>query len=125
MNAVVTLSKGGSSVSLPAPARIAGAAASAGQAMGRTAGGEVYAYDLGTPRREAELEFRSLTSAEKEALAGFFEDDASGMQETWTYTHADGTVYTARFVQDSLTFVQFAHNVWDVTVRLELSALID
>jgi len=124
MRPTVTFTKGETSVTVPAPARMVGNAARMAQAKGRTSGGDVFAYDLGGTVHEAEIEFRSLTSAEKDALATFFKDTARGMLETWTYTDPAGGGRTARFAEPALVFVQFARNVWDCSLRLELDGLI-
>ncbi len=124
MRPTVTFTKGATSLVVPAPARLVRNAARLAQAKGRTAGGEVFAYDLGGTVHEAELEFRSLTSAEKEALAAFFKDTARGMLETWTYTDPAGAERSARFAEAALVFVQFARNVWDCSLRLELDGLV-
>lgn len=124
MRPTVTFTKGVTSVTVPAPARLVRNVARLAQAKGRTAGGEVFAHDLGGTVYEAELEFRSLTSVEKDALAAFFKDTARGMLETWTYTDPAGGQRTARFTEAALVFVQFARNVWDCSLRLELDGLI-
>jgi len=110
---------------LPAPARFGRSSLSLGQAAGRTAGGELFVYDLGSTVRRAELEFRSLTTAQRDSLAEFFEETAHGMQEAWQYIDPWGRVATARFAEPALSFTQFAANVWDVTLRLELGSLVD
>ncbi|MHC5056713.1 MAG: hypothetical protein ACYTKD_18660 [Planctomycetota bacterium] len=124
MRPTVTFTKGATSVTVPAPARLVRNAVSRAQAKGRTAGGETFAYDLGSEVHDAELEFRSLTSAEKDSLAAFFKGTALGMRETWTYTDPAGGARTARFAEPALVFVQFARNVWDCSMRLELDGLI-
>ncbi len=124
MKPTVTFTRGPTSVTVPAPARLTRTAVRAAQAKGRTAGGETFAYELGGAVHEAELEFRSLKSAEKDSLAAFFKDTALGMLETWTYTDPAGGERTARFAEPALVFVQFARNVWDVSMRLELDGLI-
>ena len=125
MTPTVTLSKGAASVTVPAPARFGTVAVRLGQARGRTAGGELYVYDLGTERVEAELEFRSLSGAQRDDLLGFFEDAALGMSEQWTYTDPAGATFGARFIEPALEFVQVARNVWDVRIRLELTSPVD
>jgi hypothetical protein len=120
----VTFTKGAASVTVTAPARLVRTAVRRAQGRGRTAGGEVFAYDLGSESYEAALEFRSLTSAQKDSLAAFFKDAAGGMLETWTYTDPAGGERTARFAEPALVFVQFARNVWDCSMRLELDGLI-
>lgn len=125
MKPTVTLTRDSTSVTLPAPARFARASLRCGQAAARTAGGEIFAYELGPESYAAELEFQSLTNAEKDSLASFFKDTARGMLETWTYTDPAGGEITARFADPALVFVQFARNVWDVSLRLEISSLLD
>ncbi len=124
MKPTVTFTKGATSVTVTAPARHARTAVRRAQGKGRTAGGETFAYDLGSESHEAALEFRSLTSAEKDSLAAFFKDAAGGMLETWTYTDPAGGERTARFAEPALVFVQFARNVWDCSMHLELDGLI-
>jgi hypothetical protein len=124
VKATVSFTKGAASATLPAPARFPTSLVETGQARGRTAGGETYVYGLGGTRHEAELEFRSLTSAQKSALADFFENHALGMKETWTYTDPAGGAFQARFAEPRLSFVKVAHDVWDVKVKLELTALL-
>lgn len=121
----VLFSKDGTSVELPAPARFARTDLRLHQASGRTAGGELFVYELGGTVCRAELEFRLLTESQRDALAHFFEDVAEGMRKTWRYIHTDGREYTARFAEPALSFVQFAANVWDVRLRLELDSLLD
>ena len=75
MKPTVTFTKGATSVTVTAPARHARTAVRRAQGKGRTAGGETFAYDLGSESHEAALEFRSLTSAEKDSLAAFFKDN--------------------------------------------------
>ncbi len=125
MRPTVTLAKDSTSVTLPAPVRVARASFDSGQAHGRTAGGDTFVYDLGADRHEAEIEFHSLTNAEKEGLASFFKDATGGMSATWQYTDPAGTEFQARFAEPALVFVKFARNVWDVSLRLELGALLD
>lgn len=125
MAPTVTLSKEAVSVTIPAPARFGTVAVRLGQARGRTSGGELYVYDLGVKRVEAELEFRSLSGSERGDLLDFFENTALGMSEQWTYTDPAGAAYGARFREGALEFVQVARNVWDVRLALELTSPID
>ncbi len=125
MRPTVTLTKDSTTVTLPGPARFGRTSLGCGQARGRTAGGETYVYELGPEVYEAEIEFHSLTGAEKEGLASFFKDTALGMQESFTYTDSAGREFAARFIEPVLVFVQFARNVWDVSVRAELTTLLD
>ena len=125
MRSYVTFSKNGASVTLPAPARFGHSYLSLGQAAGRTAGGQLFVYDLGATARRAELEFRSLTTAQRDSLAEFFEEVVHGMREPWQYTDPWGRVATVRFAEPELSFTQFAANVWDITLRLELESFVD
>lgn len=125
MAPTVSLSKGAVTVTIPAPARFGTVAVPLGQARGRTAGGDLYVYDLGTKRVEAELEFRSLTGAQRDDLLDFFENAALGMSEQWTYTDPAGRTFGARFTGPALEFVQVARNVWDVKLALEVTSPLD
>lgn len=125
MRPTVTLKKDSTSVALPAPARVVRTSFDSGQAHGRTAGGETFVYELGTDRHEAELEFHSLTDAERDGLASFFKDATDGMSATWQYTDPAGGEFQARFAEPALVFVKFARNVWDVSIRLEIEGLLD
>ena len=125
MRPTVTLKKDSTSVALPAPVRVVRTSFDSGQAHGRTAGGETFVYELGTDRHEAEIEFHSLTNAEKDGLASFFKDATDGLSATWQYTGPAGGEFQARFAEPALVFIKFARNVWDVSLRLELEALLD
>jgi len=116
----VTFVLGETSVTLPDPAPGYPVRSERRQAVGRTAGGQVYVYDKGVTTTEAILPFESLTDAEKAALAAFFADEAEGAANTFTYTDSHAAAHTARFLDPSLDFVKVAGGVWDVRVRLEL-----
>ena len=76
---------------------------------------------LPSPQAESpatELEFQSLTNAEKDSLASFFKDTARGMREPWIYTDSTGRESTVRFAEPALVFVQRARDAWDVSVCL-------
>ena len=119
----VTFEKGEASVTLPAPEPLSGMREVKHQGLGLTAGGTRYAYDKGVTRYEADLEFRSLTAAQKESLVDFFDTDCNGVCETFTYTDSGGQGYTARLLASSLEVVKAAPGVWDASLRLELSAM--
>lgn len=44
------------------------------------------------------LRFPLLTEAEKDDLDGFYRNTVNGPENQFTYTHTDGTAYTARFI---------------------------
>ena len=71
----------------------------------------------GDGHEEIELEFRGLTTADKDLLAKFFKDDARGMVETFGYEDHNGTT-RVRFNEAALVFAQYAVNSWDTTIRL-------
>ena len=123
LSLTVTFEKGQDSVTLPAPEPGTPMRAVRHQGVGLTAGGARYAYDKGVTRYEADLEFRSLTAAQKASFVGFFESSAEGSLETFTYTDSGGTEYTSRILDGSLELVKVSANVWDASLRLELSAM--
>lgn len=91
------------------------------QGLGLAAGGTRYAYDKGVTRYEADLDFETLSTADRNNLETFFRVTVTGVTTTWKYTDTGGNVYTARFLDPELVFVKVAQNVWSVRVRLELS----
>ena len=125
MARTVTFAKDQAGVTLPGPLPGALMREVKHQATGLTAGGTRYAYDKGVDRYEVELDFIGLTSAEKEALQGFFHSTVDGVASTFTYTDTAGSEYTARFLDPVLSFRQLARGagVWDVRLRLELGSM--
>ena len=119
----VTFAKGAESVTLPAPEPGSRMRLVKHQGLGLTAGGTRYAYDKGVTRYEADLDFRSLTTAQKESLVNFFDTEIEGAKETFTYTDSESTAYTARLLTSALMVVKVAAGVWDVVATLELSAM--
>lgn len=88
---------------------------------GRSANGTRYAYTTTTTKRwEWTLQFRGLTTADKNKLENFFSDTVKGPHGTFAYTHTDGSSYAAcRFVDTALPLGRIDDNTWDVTVRIE------
>lgn len=123
LSLTVTFEKGEDSVTLPAPEPLGRFREVRHQGLGLTAGGVRYAYDKGVVRYEAELEFRSLTAAQKGSLDSFFGSAVNGVCGTFTYTDSGGAGYTARLLEDTLEVVKVAPEVWDARVKLELSAM--
>jgi len=72
----------------------------------RDAGGGRYVYDQGVETQIVQLVWAALRESEKDALQGFFEDDANGMKESFTYTDHEGDDWTAYFDQPELEFVE-------------------
>ena len=123
MAATVTFVKDATTVTLPAPSPGSTMREVKHQALGLTAGGVRYAYDKGVDRYETDLEFQGLDASEKAALQSFFHTTVDGVVNTFTYTDSNGTGRTARFLDPTLEFRKLAVNVWDVTVRLEVSTM--
>ncbi len=72
------------------------------------------------------LRLENLTTAMKTALRDFYITDVVGPTNTFTYTHTDGTAYTARFVDPAVpVFSRNNSNNWNVTIRLELTEEVD
>lgn len=68
-----------------------------------------------------EMQFDDLTAADKQSLESFFLNDARGPSEQFTYTHTDGTAYTARFDQDQLVWTRSGPNLWAIALALEVT----
>lgn len=72
------------------------------------------------------LQFDSLTTTQRNALAGFFNGTAKGPEQTWQYTHTDDTVWSnARFLDTALRWERMNDSLWGTTVRLELREDVD
>lgn len=86
----------------------------------RTADGTRYTYQLtNSTRWEWELSFRDLSLTDKRDLEHFFRNNSRGPSLAFSYTHTDGSVYTARFAQDGLPWVRNSKELWDCNVRIE------
>jgi hypothetical protein len=118
----VTFVRGETTVTLPDPTPGGAVRRERRQAVGRTAGGTVFVYEKGAATLQAELKFELLTDLEKEALQGFFDSEACGAKNTFTYTDSAGTAWTARFVEAALRLVKVCGNVWDAGVVMELES---
>ncbi len=115
----ITFVKGGTTVTLPAPAPGGTFRKTRSQAIGRTASGAPVIYDKDAVWYEGTLAFTYLSSSMKAALESFFDTVAGA---SFTYTNDDGTAYTAYFLDNALSFRQRARGAYDITVRLNLSA---
>ena len=123
MATTITFVKGGTTVTLPGPAPGGVTRQRKAQNVSRSAAGDVYVYDKGVDRYEADLSFESLSDSEKADLLSFFDTTVDGAVETFTYTDTNGAAYAARITEPDLEFRKVAGGVWDVTLRLELSAI--
>lgn len=70
------------------------------------------------------LRLDSLTKSMKQALQSFFDFQAQGPTRTFSYTHTDEEVYTARFVDTDLRWTRRNDQDWSVTLTLELSGTL-
>lgn len=121
----ITLRRETTSVTLPDPSPGVRLGARRRQVAVRTQGGETRVFDRGVETWEAALTIESLTAAEKAALEAFVRDAAEGMLRTFTLVTESGAERTARLLSPDLEFHKLARDVYDVTLRLELSASAD
>lgn len=77
----------------------------------RAAGGQLYVYDKGITTYELKMRWRSLRDSEKEELQAFFDDDADGMVNTFTFYDQRKVQYTARFLHSTIEFVELADSL--------------
>lgn len=83
--------------------------------------GATRSYEVTTIRTdEWTLEFDSITASQKAALQTFFVSTAAGPTNSFSYTHTDDAVYSARFVDAALKWQRQNENLWAITIRLEL-----
>jgi len=101
----VRFAKGATTVDLQNPAVGNVLATRKTQVGARDAGGGRYTYDQGVETKLMQLSWLALRESEKAALQSFFEDDADGMKESFTYTDHEGTSWTAYFDEPDLEFV--------------------
>jgi len=121
MALTVRFSKDTTTLRLPAPSPGSLHTLAKEQAAGLSAAGQRYVYDKGVDRRALALKFPTLTTAQKDALASFFDSTADGMMQTFTYTDADGTAWTARFASPDLAVQRVREDEWSVALQLEVS----
>ena len=119
----ITLTQGQDSVTLPAPPPGWRALVEQRQVMARSMDGTVHVYDHGVGTFPARVPLRLLSDAQKTALESFFRSTVEGMSESFTYTDAGGSEYTARFIEPRLAFAKTANDLWNVELPLELDAI--
>lgn len=71
------------------------------------------------------MQLTALTNAMRDALENFFTDTVFGPNTSFTYTHTDGSSYTAYFLQDELRWTRHDGATWDVEVVLRLTVQPD
>lgn len=74
------------------------------QALARTAGGKIFAYDKGVTSYQLTLEFSDLRQSEKDDLESFFDSVVNGTLTDFEYTDHFGTVWSAKFLVTELSF---------------------
>ena len=119
----VTFVKGATTVTLHDPAQRVTLVHHKRQTISRTQGGNVRVHDLGVDTYGISLTFEAMTTTEKSNLQSFFNTDVDGAMNTFTYTDENSTAYTARFLDTDLQFTKVMYNMYDLMVRLELSAM--
>ncbi len=72
----------------------------------RAAGGQLYVYNKGITVYKMVMFWSNLRDSEKEDLQDFFDDDANGMVNTFTFYDWRGRDWTARFLNDSFEPVE-------------------
>jgi len=121
----ITLQKGaGTPVSLPGPSPDYAGRSDLHQALGRTMDGTVFVYDHGVTTYPVRPVLIGLSDAQKSSLETFFRTEVEGMLYTFTYTDTNGANFTARFIEDNLSFEKKSKNNWDVALPMELNSVV-
>lgn len=116
----VTLAAPEKTITLPSPVPGAEHIRRKRQAVGRSAGGDLYVYDKGEDARRIAIKFESLDDSARDALEEFFAENAQGRSNSFTYIDSEGVEFDARFADSELRFTKIARNVWDITLSLEI-----
>ncbi|GEM_PF-1780397 len=126
LRATVTLARGATSITLPAPEPGYAVRVTRVQHEGRSAAGDVRVYDKGVAFYETDQTFR-LTRSQKEDLETFFESTIRGALYPFTYTdhlgveHADARLLN----RGRLAFDKTAAGGYRVTLRLRTQEVAD
>lgn len=120
---MITFASTSNTIYLPEPAYTNTVEIEQRQLLGRSDGGTVYVYDKSSaPLYRQQLKFDTLSILDTVALKQFFETDAVGMLNTFTYTDMHGNSMTARFIEKTLSFSEFHNKFYTTTITLEVSA---
>jgi hypothetical protein len=121
MPPTVTFTKETTTVTLPAPEPGRTLRRARRQAAAESADGTAWVYDQGARADVRTERFASLTDAQADALADFF-DTVGGMRWTFTYTDSAGAARTVRFAEPALDFRAAGPDCVDVEVPLREEA---
>lgn len=125
LSASVTLTRNATSITINGPAGEQPVDPPPRYVTGQTTNGTVYSYQKNTSsNRVWTLNFNDLTDADKTALEDFFLNTAGGPSQTFSYTHTNGSTYTVRFMNGSLSFFRVMPNLWRVSVSLLMTTAI-
>lgn len=124
-SSTVNFAKGATSVDVNGPVGGQSIERSPRYAVARANDGTVWSYKRHSgSHRQWRLELQDVTSAQRDALQSFWDSDAAGPTNTFTYTHTDGVQYTARFVQEELQWRRGGPNQWSVSIILDLESAV-
>ena len=91
------------------------------QARGRTQDGLLLVADRGVKIERHHLEFRALSSADREAIEDFFAaTNVNGSEQPFTYIDHNGNSWTARLLTDTLQWSEEYHDYWTLSMTLEV-----
>lgn len=120
-SSLITLALGGTSIQINGPDAGTDIACLNNWVTDQSQGLQRWTY-RGTDRyvEQWTIPCSSLTTAQSLLLRDFFYKTALGPTNVFTYTHTDGVVYTARFVDAGLNLRRVNSNEWACTFKLEL-----
>ena len=82
----------------------------------------VYTYDKGITVYRVDLNFDELSQFEKDSLKTFFEDNADGVMNTFTYVDHHGETWESRFLSGRLEWTEKDDNIWSTNMSMEVSS---
>lgn len=72
------------------------------------------------------MNFNSITTAQKTAFDQWFRDVVEGPTNPFTYTHTDGEDYTnCRLIENSLQWRRIDNQTWELTLRIEVPSEVN
>ncbi len=120
----ITFQRGATTVTLPDPVHESPVEVLRLEATGLTAGGTRYTYSKGVELYRATLTVASVSESDLADFIDFYQDEAEGSANTFTYTTSSGRQYSdsARFAGPPKV-TKNTYNDYGITVTLELSEL--